>query len=160
MTPIDDQARKSFGEPEEHTMSTEDDRKAKQILAAFEPLAGMGEKAECCERIFSDYGVSHACVRKAKTIVNGKPYCGVHDPVRREAKAKERDRLWRERSAAKWADVAETRRRSDCFDDLLAACNRALADFKSLNTIAKQIGIHPYTQAVAELEAAIARATK
>jgi hypothetical protein len=32
-------------EPEEHTMSTEDDRKAKQILAAFEPLAGMGEKA-------------------------------------------------------------------------------------------------------------------
>jgi hypothetical protein len=26
-------------------MSTEDDRKAKQILAAFEPLAGMGEKA-------------------------------------------------------------------------------------------------------------------
>jgi hypothetical protein len=44
------------------------------------------ETKECCERIWGDYH-SHKCSRPAKFEVDGKLYCGIHNPSRGPTKA-------------------------------------------------------------------------
>jgi uncharacterized Zn finger protein (UPF0148 family) len=65
------------------------------------------ETKECCERIWGDYH-SHKCSRPAKFEVDGKLYCGIHNPNRGPTKAQiqaetdrqERQRIYRLNRAA------------------------------------------------------------
>jgi len=41
--------------------------------------------ARCFAVVHTGSGFSHPCKNNAKVMSNGKAYCGVHDPARREA---------------------------------------------------------------------------
>lgn len=84
---------------------------------------------KCCVRVHSGgYVRGHQCGKAAKVIRDGKPYCGIHDPVAVRARKDKRNAEWKERwdaEAAARAQAeaarAERDRRAACFDDLLAA---------------------------------------
>jgi hypothetical protein len=94
----------------------------------------MSEKKTCCTKVYGPgYFRGRCCGKTAKIERNGEWYCGTHDPVRVEERRKER----REAGHARWdaeqaarkakeAAAAEQKRRSDCYDDLLAALEWAL----------------------------------
>lgn len=44
----------------------------------------------CCEKVWGGY-YHHTCGRTAKVEVDGKYYCGIHDPIKRKEKEDERD---------------------------------------------------------------------
>ncbi len=58
------------------------------------------EKKQCCVQVYPKerwgafYG--HICDRNATIERDGKHYCTIHDPVRTEKKAEERDKKWEE----------------------------------------------------------------
>lgn len=61
----------------------------------------------CSESISDGYGVRR-CAKQSKVEVGGKPYCGIHDPIRVAKKRAERDAKW----DAEWkASSAESKRR-------------------------------------------------
>lgn len=83
----------------------------------------------CCTRVHSGgYVRGRQCAKAAKIIRDGKPYCGMHDPVAIKARKDKRNEGWEERWAANraardaiFAANAERDRRAECFDDLLEA---------------------------------------
>lgn len=51
-------------------------------------MSGKTGAQQCCKRVYSrDSWHSWQCHHPAKVIVDGKPYCGVHDPNKRRAKS-------------------------------------------------------------------------
>lgn len=86
-------------------------------------------RALCCEKTWpKGHSGSWPCANPAKVIRDGKPYCGVHDPVKVKARREQKSAEWKEQAATKDAarakadaDSAERDRRAGCFDDLLAA---------------------------------------
>lgn len=86
-------------------------------------------RALCCEKTWpKGHSGSWPCANPAKVIRDGKPYCGVHDPVKVKARWEQKSAEWKEQAATKDAarakadaDSAERDRRADCYDDLLDA---------------------------------------
>ncbi len=61
-----------------------------------------GPKVQCCATIWGPRVNSWPCHNSATVERDGKPYCKIHDPVKRRAKAEIRDKVYQEKSAA-WA---------------------------------------------------------
>lgn len=80
----------------------------------------MSEVAKCCKRTKLDrwpYLTTGTCGKPAKVEVDGKHYCGVHDPVR----AKERrNKRWAERQQG-FERASKIRQLEAAAPDLLAA---------------------------------------
>lgn len=84
---------------------------------------------QCCVRVHSKLSYrGKPCGKAAKVVRDGKPYCGMHDPVQVKARREKSYLEWKERedansaaSAKAEAERAERDRRAGCFDDLLAA---------------------------------------
>lgn len=118
-------------------------------------------KPTCCGRMsLGGYRGAKLCGVTAKFERDGRHYCGIHDPVAREAredvKIAKRLAIWSAKNAAYdagRAKQAELERRSGCFDDLREALEMAL------QIIAVQNGnLHDDTnQAQAIMKAAIAK---
>lgn len=53
----------------------------------------LGQPIRCGAKIFSNY-YSFPCSRNATVMRGDKPYCGIHDPVRRAEKRKARGEAW------------------------------------------------------------------
>lgn len=113
---------------------------------------------KCCARVHASGGYvrGHQCGKAAKVVRDGKPYCGLHDPVAVKERRAKSYAEWKEREAAKSAASAkaeaaraEMARRAGCFDDLLAALEELLAH-------AAFVGIAPHYDQMAQ--AAIAKA--
>lgn len=52
---------------------------------------------KCCQKIFEKMGwYNYPCNRTAKVLVDGKPFCGIHDPNKRKEKDEERNRKYKE----------------------------------------------------------------
>lgn len=119
--------------------------------------------AKCCAPVSAGSFRSYPCGNPAKTEVNGKHYCGLHDPVRVKARADERSAQrraeWgRESAQRKSADAArrEIERRAACFDSLLAALNGMCSVWQ---TVCNSKGWEPghvvqFTKAQAAIKAA------
>ena len=69
---------------------------------------------------------SYACTHPAKMRHEGKGYCGVHDPVKRETRRKELTTKWRNASTARLKGAEEEQHKLDTWDGLLAACELAI----------------------------------
>jgi hypothetical protein len=55
----------------------------------------MSEKQACCEKIWRGFGFDpKPCGRTAKVERDGKPFCGMHDPVARKKKQAARDAVF------------------------------------------------------------------
>jgi len=72
----------------------------------------------CCERVYSSSYPGHTCGNPAKMEHEGKPYCGIHDPVKRaarEAASKAKwDALWKAKTE-RWAEEKKLEeRRTAC----------------------------------------------
>ncbi len=73
----------------------------------------------CVADIFYDRGGSCQCQNTAKVFVDGKGYCGVHDPVKRKEREEARNRKREEeykRKEVRWAQAEAERQRP--LDDL------------------------------------------
>jgi hypothetical protein len=116
---------------------TEDDRKAKQILAAFEPLAGMGEKHTPGPWELDLDSSGDWYISPIEAVLPGYPDDGIGcDAEEAEANA----------------------RLATAAPDLLAACKAVLSKLDYLQQLWGQEGV---TRGVTDkLRAAIARATK
>ena len=63
----------------------------------------------CSQLVYSERVSSHPCQRRAKVTRDGRPYCTQHDPVRVEAAAGARRRVWDaewEAKQARWLKEA------------------------------------------------------
>ena len=77
----------------------------------------------CCGRRWDGYHYRD-CSKPAKVEVEGKHYCGIHNPIAIAEKQAKRDAKWaEERKAEAKARAAkeDAARRAECFPDLLAA---------------------------------------
>ena len=75
---------------------------------------------QCTATVFGDYN-AHRCFNKSKVTVNGDPYCGIHDPVKKEKKEKERQDKWDKESREREKDHLL----HEAAPDLLEACKVA-----------------------------------
>jgi hypothetical protein len=78
------------------------------------------EIKECCQRIWGDY-CSHKCSRPAKVEVDGKPYCGIHNPNKGPTKAQIQAEIDRN-------ERARVHRLNRAAPDLLEALNDVVAN--------------------------------
>jgi hypothetical protein len=86
----------------------------------------MSEK--CC-KLVRDGFASFPCGRKAKVERDGKHYCGIHDPAKREARTKAIRALLDAEAAEREAQQAAARIRdhkAECFDALVSEMMRYL----------------------------------
>ena len=58
----------------------------------------MSEKHICYESVYDGFS-TYPCGRKAKVCVDGKWYCGIHDPARAEARREKSRKRWEEKQA-------------------------------------------------------------
>lgn len=80
----------------------------------------------CCVRIYGPQASfkGSPCKGKPKVEVDGKVYCGIHDPAavtRRQDRANQRYAAEQAIKNRRVAEQNEMRRRAGCYDDLLAA---------------------------------------
>lgn len=64
-------------------------------------------KNQCVQYVCSDNLMVHPCGATGKVQIEGRWYCGTHDPVRRAAKEKARQ----EERSRRWAEADERRER-------------------------------------------------
>ena len=55
----------------------------------------------CGAEVWSGF-TSHVCGNPARFEVNGKPYCGIHNPNKKETKAQKEARIRAERTKVQW----------------------------------------------------------
>ncbi|CAB4152699.1 hypothetical protein UFOVP607_27 [uncultured Caudovirales phage] len=111
-------------------------------------------KPTCCAKIFGSRAFNPStCGKTAKVEREGNHYCGIHDPVARQAKddarhekyKQEQSRIEAERKKNRDAQ-AELVRRAGCFDELLACLKHShelivlVLDGKELGNIRDYIG--------------------
>lgn len=91
--------------------------------------------ASCCVRVFPKGGGFRQvpCRLTAKVERDGKHYCTTHDPVRVAEKHAAKEAAYQAANAVRCArrraaeaEVAEIKRRAECYDDLLIACETLL----------------------------------
>jgi len=93
----------------------------------------MIENYKCCEQVYSGSPYfPYTCGKTAKVERDGKHYCGIHDPVRRAEKQREKREAWdaeyeakKQKLAKEKAEADEQKRRAGCFPDLLEALKEA-----------------------------------
>lgn len=78
---------------------------------------------KCAHRVYGLY--PGPCGNSGKVEHEGKAYCGVHDPVKRQAKRDETTRKYREKSDRDVAVWTARARVAASHPDLLAACESA-----------------------------------
>lgn len=76
---------------------------------------------KCSARIGSMWR-GHACRKRAKVVVDGLGYCGVHDPARRAAKRAEREKVYMARAALRKADSLMQRLRDEAAEWAFGHC--------------------------------------
>ena len=86
----------------------------------------------CVGSVWNGYR-SQGCGNRAKALVEGRWYCGIHDPVAVAAKRDARAAKWRAEEDARQARFAaqrqaadETARRAAAYDELVCACRASL----------------------------------
>ena len=85
----------------------------------------------CCARTWPKGSYSQGtCGRKASAEVDGKHYCGTHNPIKVAERRAAQEAIYEQRSKefhAEWDRKKEAARRAECFPDLLAACKAMVA---------------------------------
>lgn len=64
----------------------------------------------CCEDVWDRHSLhGYRCGKKAKVVVNGKSYCGIHDPSKVKARREKWNQIYNERSEARSRQFATER---------------------------------------------------
>ena len=82
--------------------------------------------SRCEETLRSGGWNSYACTHPAKMRHEGKGYCGVHDPVKKQARRKAHTANWRTNYNARLKRAEEEQHKLNTYAALLAACELAI----------------------------------
>ena len=99
----------------------------------------MTDTAELCsKRIYGNSYTGHPCRNKGAYYVNGKPWCGIHNPdrifARKEAKANAREAEWARKKAARNKATARADRLSAAREGVVKALEMAIEVAETAST--------------------------
>lgn len=105
------------------------------------PIQEKAKPGECCNGAYNGWGYTK-CRNRAKVVVNGHGFCGIHDPVKVKAKRDARNAAW----DAEWKAKQERYTREERVDkaerkvlDLAKAVFEQKATFDDLEIAVREL---------------------